>query len=98
MTNSLSNLRVSYTGKNSRNCTQNVYIWRWSSSSWTELSSRTVGTTEVALVNLAPSGTQANYVSGSSGERRRAGPRSLPHVVRLVLRERRPASDFYVRP
>jgi hypothetical protein len=67
VTNSLSSLRVSYTGKNSRSCTQVVYIWRWSSSSWVQLDSRTVGTTEVAIANLAPGGTQANYVSGSSG-------------------------------
>ena len=68
VTNSLSNLRVGYTGKNSRTCTQTISLWRWSSSSWVELSSRSVGTTEVAIANLAPSGTQANYVSGSTGD------------------------------
>jgi subtilisin family serine protease len=68
VTNSLSNLRVSYTGKNSRSCTQTVSLWRWSSSSWVTLDSRTVGTTEVVLADLVPSGTLANYVSGTTGD------------------------------
>jgi Domain of unknown function (DUF4082)/Bacterial Ig-like domain/Bacterial Ig domain/Purple acid Phosphatase, N-terminal domain len=68
VTNSLSNLRVSYTGRNTVSCTQNVYIWRWTNSAWVSLSSRSVGTTEVALTNLAPSGSAADYVSGTSGD------------------------------
>jgi subtilisin family serine protease len=68
VTNSLSNLRVRYTGKNSRSCNQVIYVWRWSTSSWVQLSSRSVGTTEVTLSNLGPGGNQANYVSGSSGD------------------------------
>ncbi|MCI0636065.1 MAG: putative Ig domain-containing protein, partial [Actinobacteria bacterium] len=68
VTNSLTSLRVCYTGKNSRSCSQVVYIWRWSTSSWRQLSSGTVGTTEVALVDLVPGGSAANYVSGSSGD------------------------------
>lgn len=68
VTNALSNLRVSYTGKNSRSCTQTIAIWRWSNSSWVTLDSRTVGTSEIAIANLAPSGTLANYVSGSTGD------------------------------
>jgi hypothetical protein len=67
VTNSLSSLRVSYRGKNSRSCTQTVAIWRWSNSSWVTLDSRTVGTSEVTVANLAPGGTLANYVSGSTG-------------------------------
>ena len=85
VTNSLSNLRVSYTGKNSQSCTQVVYIWRWSTSSWRELSSRTVGTTEVALVNLVPSGSAANYVSGTSGD----------GEVRVRVRCRRSSPSFF---
>ena len=69
---SLSKLRVNYKGNNSRNCTQTVAIWRWTTSTWMQLDSRTVGTSEVAINNLAPTGTLANYVSGtsSSGELR----------------------------
>jgi hypothetical protein len=69
---SLSKLRVNYKGNNSRNCTQTVAIWRWTTSTWMQLDSRTVGTSEVAINNLAPTGTLANYISGtsSSGELR----------------------------
>ena len=56
VSNSLSNLRVSYTGKNSSSCTQVIFIWRWTTSSWVQLSSQSVGTTEVSFANLAPSG------------------------------------------
>jgi hypothetical protein len=85
VTNSLSTLRVSYTGKNSRNCTQVIFIWRWSTSSWVQLNSRTVGTTEVAIANLAPGGSQANYVSGSSGN----------GDVRVRVRCRTSSGSFY---
>jgi subtilisin family serine protease len=68
VTNSLSNLRASYSGKNSRSCTQTVALWRWTTSSWVTLDTRTVGASEVAVLNLVPSGTLADYVSGSSGD------------------------------
>jgi len=64
--NDLSGLKVTYKGKNSRSCSQRLYIWNWSTSAWVQLDSRSVGTTEV-LVEKAPSGTAANYVSGTSG-------------------------------
>jgi hypothetical protein len=85
VSNSLSNLRVSYTGKNSRSCTQVIFIWRWTTSSWVQLSSRSVGTTEVSIANLAPSGTLANYVSGSTGD----------GDVRVRVRCRRSGSSFF---
>jgi serine protease len=85
VTNSLSDLRVSYKGKNSRSCTQVVWIWRWTTSSWVQLSSRSVGTTEVALTNLAPSGSAANYVSGTSGD----------GEVRVRVRCRRGSPSFF---
>ena len=62
----LSNLRVSYSGNNSRNTTQTISIWSWSTGAWVQLDSRTVGTAEVAINNLVPAGTLASYVSGSS--------------------------------
>ena len=66
VTNSLTNLRVSYVGKSSRSCTQTLSICRWSRAGAAR-SRSTVGTTEVAVLDLAPTGTHANYVSGSSG-------------------------------
>jgi hypothetical protein len=67
VTNSLKNLTVSYTGSASINVTQVVEIWDWTKNAWVSLNSRTVGTTDVAISNLMPTGTVANYVSGTSG-------------------------------
>ncbi len=67
VSNSLRLLEVSYKGKNSRSCTQRVDIWRFATSSWVQLDSRSVGTTEV-LVTLLPGGTLDGYVSGTSGD------------------------------
>jgi hypothetical protein len=65
--NSLANLRVSYRGRNSASCTQAVHIWRWTTNTWVQLDSRSVGTTEVGLANIAPAGAAADYVSGTTG-------------------------------
>ncbi len=65
--NHLSNLRVNYKGNNSRNSTQTVAIWNWTTSAWVQLDSRTVGTAEVAINNLLPTGILADYVSGTTG-------------------------------
>ncbi len=67
VSNSLSSLKVSYKGKNSRTCSQRVEIYRFTTSSWVQLDSRSVGTTEVQVDRL-PVGTLADYVSGTSGE------------------------------
>jgi serine protease AprX len=67
ISNGLSNLRATYSGKNSASCTQTIAIWRWTDSTWVQLDSRSVGTTEVLVANLAPSGGAADYVSGTSG-------------------------------
>jgi len=64
---SLSALTVTYSGKNSRSCSQSVSIWNYSTSSWTQLDSRSVGTSEVKVVR-SPSGTLSNYVSGTASE------------------------------
>jgi serine protease AprX len=61
------NLKVTYKGKNSVTCTQTVAIWRWATSSWIQLDSRSVGGTEVAIADLAPPGAASDYVS-STGE------------------------------
>jgi hypothetical protein len=65
--NSLSNLKITYKGKNSQSCTQRVAIWRWTTSIWVQLDSRSVGTTEVLINDLVPAGALADYVGGSSG-------------------------------
>lgn len=62
---SLANLKVNYKGKTSSSCTQTVAILRWTDNTWVQLDSRSVSTTEVAINNLAPTGTLANYVSGT---------------------------------
>jgi uncharacterized protein YkwD len=65
--NSLRALKGTYRGKNSVSCSQTVAIWKWTTSSWVVLDSRSVSTTEVEI-NVTPSGTLADYVSGSSGD------------------------------
>jgi subtilisin len=60
----LSNLRVSYKGLNSRTCAQTVSIYRWSDATWVTLDSRSVGTTQVGLSGLIPPGSAPSYVSG----------------------------------
>ncbi|MFN8061346.1 MAG: DUF6605 domain-containing protein [Vicinamibacterales bacterium] len=63
----LTRLTVNYSGNNSRNCTQSIAIWNWRTSVWVPLDSRTVGTTEIAIGGLVPSGALGDYVSGSAG-------------------------------
>ena len=67
VSNSLRSLQVTYKGKSSRACTQTVSVWRWTTSTWVQLDSRSVGTTEVQVDRL-PGGTLADYVSGTSGD------------------------------
>jgi subtilisin family serine protease len=64
----LRSLRVLYRGRNSATCAQTVSIWRWTTSSWVQLDSRSVGSTEV-LVDRSASATLADFVS-ASGEAR----------------------------
>lgn len=56
--NALKSLKLTYKGKNSRSCTQTLALWRWTTSSWVGLDSRTVGTTEVQI-EKTPTGTLA---------------------------------------
>ncbi len=66
----LSKLKVSYKGKNSQSCTQTIAIWRWTDSTWVQLDSRSVSTTEVSIANLVPAGAAGQYVNGATGELR----------------------------
>ena len=65
----LTDLTLLYRGKNSRNCTQTVAIWRWSDSTWVQLDSRAVSTSEVTTPTLTPPGSPATYLS-AAGELR----------------------------
>jgi hypothetical protein len=60
---SLSNLQVTYTGRNSASCTQVIAAWRWTDSTWQQLDSSSVGNTETTRANLVPPGAAGNYVS-----------------------------------
>jgi len=62
----LSNLKISYKGKNSASCTQTVAIWRWTDNTWQQLDSRAVSTSEINIANLVPPGTLSDYVSGAT--------------------------------
>jgi hypothetical protein len=67
VSNSLTNLRVSYKGSDSQVCAQTIDIWRWTTSARVRLKSRNVGTTEIAINNLIPPGAAANFVSNTTG-------------------------------
>lgn len=60
-------LKISYSGKNSRSCTQTVDLWRFSDSAWVKLDSRSVGTAEVLISDLKPAGKLSDHV-GPGGE------------------------------
>jgi hypothetical protein len=59
----LTSLKVTYAGFNSRSCTQVLQVYRWTTSSWVQIDSRAVSTTQVLIADLAPTGAAANYVS-----------------------------------
>jgi subtilisin family serine protease len=65
----LSNLKVTYQGRNSRTCSQTVAIYRVTDGAWVTLDSRSVGTSDVRIADLAPGGTLANYVSSTGALR-----------------------------
>ncbi|HEV3474369.1 MAG TPA: S8 family serine peptidase [Actinomycetota bacterium] len=64
--NGLSDLTITYAGKNSLTCDQTVKIRHWSTKSWSQLDARPVGATEVRVV-ASPAGAPGEYVSGASG-------------------------------
>ncbi len=65
--NSLQSLTATYRGANSATCTQTVDIWRWTTSVWVTLATRSTGTAEFTHAGLVPTGALADYVSGTSG-------------------------------
>jgi N-acetylglucosamine-6-sulfatase len=70
--NTLQDLRVNYSGLNSRPCNQLISIWRWTDSRWVHIDppsgTRWAGTTELTISNVPVGGTLADYVSGTSGD------------------------------
>jgi hypothetical protein len=59
----LSGLKVSYKGANSRACTQVVEVYRHTDAQWVPVDTRTVGATEVLIGDVAVGGTQSAYRS-----------------------------------
>ena len=57
----VSKLTLTYDGKFSRSVTQTLHLWNWITSAWTQIDSRTVGTSDVTVTNTQNS--PANYVS-----------------------------------
>jgi hypothetical protein len=64
-----------------------VDVLRWTDGTWVQLSQRSVGTTEVNLANLIPSGASPDYVSAAS-----YGPGG---EVRVRVGCTRSSSSFY---
>jgi autotransporter-associated beta strand protein len=61
----LSSLAITYKGKNSASRAQTISIWRWTTSSWVQLNSQSVSTTEVLASNLTPPGAPGGYVDAA---------------------------------
>ena len=61
---SVTKLTTTYDGKYSRNGrTQTVYLYNWSTASWTQIDSRSVGQSDVTVTNTQTS--PANFISGT---------------------------------
>jgi subtilisin family serine protease len=86
VSNDLAGLTVTYMGANSRSAAQTVSVWSWGTTSWVQLDSRTVGTTEV-LVQATPTGSLADYVSGTTGQGElRIRVRSIRNTERFAIK------------
>jgi poly(beta-D-mannuronate) lyase len=59
---SVNKITINYDGKNSASKTQLLYLYNWSNSSWTQIDSRTVSTSDVTI-NKVQTTTPANFVS-----------------------------------
>lgn len=59
-------LRLDVRTSSSGTCTQVISIYNYNSSSWVQLNSRSIGTTETTVANLSPSGAPSNFISGSA--------------------------------
>jgi hypothetical protein len=66
VSNALRSLKLTYRGRSSATCTHTLALYRWTTGGWVSVDSRSVGTTEIQ-VDKAPTGTLADFVSGTSG-------------------------------
>jgi hypothetical protein len=64
--NSTAGIRLIYKGANSVSCTQTLYLFNYTTNAWVAVNTATVGTTAVTTT-VVPTGTMADYVSGSTG-------------------------------
>jgi hypothetical protein len=62
--NSLPSLKVTYRGKNSISCKQQLLLYDWTLADWRLVDERIVGAAEVEITKAPPVG---DYVSGSAG-------------------------------
>jgi hypothetical protein len=60
----LRNLKLTYRGKSSASCTQNVWLWNFTTNAWQQIDARTIGTTEVQFDRVPPA-APATYVNAS---------------------------------
>jgi hypothetical protein len=65
--NGASALSVTDRGLSSVACTQVISMFRWADSTWVQLDSRSLGTTETQVAGIGPPGPPADFVSGTSG-------------------------------
>ena len=65
---SVSSLRITYTGKHDRTCTQTVAIYRWVGDDWVVLDNRQAGSAETTILDLPATGSLAGYVGGSGAD------------------------------
>jgi hypothetical protein len=77
-------LTLTYDGSTSATASQTLYVYRWSTSSWVQVDTRSVGTTDVTI--MWPTTSPSTYVSSSGVVRVRvATTGSAAHAVRVDL-------------
>ena len=81
----LLNPKITYRGGNSQTCTQTISVWRWTTNTWIQLDSLSVGTAQQTRPNLVPPGNPANYV----------GTGSFKGQMRVRVACIGPASNFF---
>jgi subtilisin len=64
--NELASLKTTFRGSTSYSCSHTLAIWKWTTSSWVSLDTRSLGTTETAI-ERGPAATLADYVSNTVG-------------------------------
>lgn len=65
--NTATNLSLTYSGSNSVACSQTLQAFNFTTRTWVNLDTRTVGPAEVTIAELEPPGAARDYVSKNSG-------------------------------